>query len=138
MKRILVAIDGSDPSLRAAARAAEMAPKLGLGLTLAHVVPDKSYFAEWQIGGDEDELHRLRQQEAWSLLRRIAQHLPVAAELVCLTGTPAEAIAAAAKADDIEFVTLGSRGRTLIGGVLIGSVAHRLVHICGKPTLIVH
>lgn len=138
MKRILVAVDGSEPSQRAAARAAEMAPRLGLGLTVAHVVPDKSYFAEWQLGGDESEIHRLRHQEAWSLLRRVASALPIASEQVCLTGTPAEAIAAAAKAADVELVALGSRGRTLIGGVLIGSVAHRLVHICNKPILIVH
>ena len=138
MKRILVAVDGSEPSKRAAARAAEMAPRLGLGVTLAHVMPDRSYFAEWQIGGDENELHRLREQEAKALLQRMAAGLPVPAEQLALQGTPAEAIAAAAKADDVELVAVGSRGRTLIGGVLIGSVAHRLVHICGKPILIVH
>jgi nucleotide-binding universal stress UspA family protein len=138
MKKILVAVDGSQPSQRAALRAAEMAPRLGLGLMLAHVVPDKSYFAEWQIGGDESELHRLHEQEAQSLLRKVASALPIAAEQVLLTGTPAEAIAEAAKAADVELVALGSRGRTLLGGVLIGSVAHRLVHICNKPTLIVH
>lgn len=138
MKKILVAVDGSDPSRRAAARAAEMAPRLGLTLTLAHVAPEKSYFAEWEIGGDEGELHRLREQESRALLQRVAAGLPIPAELVSLQGTPAEAIAAAAKSDDVEFVAVGSRGRTLIGGVLIGSVAHRLVHICVKPILIVH
>ena len=138
MKRILAAVDGSDPSRRAARRAAEMAPRLGLGVTLATVVPDRSYFAEWQIGGDEGELHRLREQEARALLERIAAELPVQAELRTLSGTPAEAIAEAARGEDIEMLALGSRGRTLIGGVLIGSVAHRLVHICAKPILIVH
>ena len=138
MRLILAAVDGSDPSRRAAQRAAEMAPRLGLGLRLATVIPDRAYFAEWQIGGDEGELHRLREQDAHALLERIAAELPVAAELRTLTGTPAEAIAEAAKADDVELVALGSRGRTLIGGVLIGSVAHRLVHICAQPILIVH
>ncbi len=138
MKRILVAVDGSDPSKRAAMRAAEMAPRLGLGLTLAHVMPERSYFAEWQIGGDETELHRLHEQEGRALLHRIASTLPVVSDQVCLQGTPAEAIAAAAQADEVELVAVGSRGRTLIGGVLIGSVAHRLVHICAKPILIVH
>jgi nucleotide-binding universal stress UspA family protein len=39
MKRILVAVDGSEPSRRAAQRAAEMAQRLGLGLLLVHVLP---------------------------------------------------------------------------------------------------
>lgn len=138
MKKILAAVDGSDPARRAAQRAAEMAPRLGLGLLLATVVPDRSYFAEWQIGGDETELHRLREQDARALLEKVGAGLPVAAELLTLSGTPAEAIAEAAKAEEVELVALGSRGRTLIGGVLIGSVAHRLVHICAKPILIVH
>ena len=138
MKKILVAVDGSDPSKRAAQRAADMAPRLGLGLTLVNVMPERAYFAEWQIGGDEAEIHRLREQDSRTLLEKIAATLPVPAEIACLQGTPAEAIAKAASADDIELVVIGSRGRTLIGGVLIGSVAHRLVHISAKPILIVH
>ena len=39
MKRILVAIDGSDPSLKAARLAADIALRFGARLTLVHVVP---------------------------------------------------------------------------------------------------
>jgi nucleotide-binding universal stress UspA family protein len=47
-------------------------------------------------------------------------------------------LAQAAQADDIEFVVVGSRGRTLVGSMLLGGTSHRLVHICKKPVLIVH
>ena len=39
MKRILVAVDGSDPSLKAARMAADIALRFGAKLTLVHVVP---------------------------------------------------------------------------------------------------
>ena len=138
MRRILVAVDGSEPSRRAARRAAEMAPKLGLSLAFIHVVPSHALLSEWRVGGDEREMRELRRQEGLSMLSRVAQEIGVEPELICVEGTPAEAIDQVVKKDDVELVAVGSRGRTLIGGVLIGSVAHRLVHICSKPILIVH
>ena len=39
MKRILVAVDGSEPSLKAARMAADIALRFGSKLTLVHVVP---------------------------------------------------------------------------------------------------
>jgi nucleotide-binding universal stress UspA family protein len=99
--------------------------------------PDPSLFAEWKLGGDEAP-RRLREQEGRALLERIAGELPGQSEKLVLSGTPAETLAEAAKADDVEMLAVGSRGRTLLGGVLIGSVAHRLVHLCNKLILIVH
>jgi nucleotide-binding universal stress UspA family protein len=138
MKRMLVAIDGSEPSRRAARRAAEMAPKLGLSLSFIHVVPSHAILNEWQVGGDEREMRELRRQDGLSMLSRVAREVGVEPELICVEGTPAEAIDHVARHDDVEVLAVGSRGRTLIGGILIGSVAHRLVHICRKAILVVH
>lgn len=138
MKRLLVAIDGSEPSKRAAQTAAAMAPKLGLALAFVHVVPGHAVLNEWQLGGDEDEMREQRKQDGLAMLARVAAQIGVAPDLRCVEGTPAEAIEELARAEDVSLLCLGSRGRTLIGGVLIGSVAHRLVHICKKPTLVVH
>lgn len=138
MKRLLVAIDGSEPSRRAAQMAAEMAPKLALSLAFVHVVPGHAVLNEWQIGGDEDELREQRKQDGLAMLARVAAQLGVTPDLSCVEGTPAEAIEQIARQEDVSLLCLGSRGRTLLGGVLIGSVAHRLVHLCKKPTLLVH
>jgi nucleotide-binding universal stress UspA family protein len=62
----------------------------------------------------------------------------VQVETQILSGPAAEVLAEAAKADDVELVTVGSRGRTLVGSILLGGTSHRLVHICKKPVLIVH
>jgi nucleotide-binding universal stress UspA family protein len=138
MKRLLVAIDGSEPSKRAAKAAAEMAPKLGLSLSFVHVVPGHAVLNEWQLGGDELEMREQRKEDGLAMLARVAAQIGVAPDLACVEGTPAEAIEQIARQDDVSLLCLGSRGRTLLGGVLIGSVAHRLVHICKKPTLVVH
>jgi nucleotide-binding universal stress UspA family protein len=138
MRRILVAVDGSEPSRRAARRAAEIAPKLGLTLSFIHVVPSHALLSEWRVGGDEREMRELRREEGLSMLSRLARDIGVDPELICVEGTPAEAIDHVARNDDVELLALGSRGRTLIGGILIGSVAHRLVHICRKAILVVH
>jgi len=47
-------------------------------------------------------------------------------------------IAEAAQAEDVEMLVVGSRGRTLVGSMLLGGTSHRLAHISKKPVLIVH
>jgi nucleotide-binding universal stress UspA family protein len=138
MKRIVVAIDGSDPSVRAARRAAELARKLEMGLTFVHVVPSHAILNEWQVGGTERDLRELRCKEGLGMLSRVAKEVGVEPQLQCVEGTPAEAIEKLSHAEDVEMLVVGSRGRTLLGGMLIGSVAHRLVHLSRKAILVVH
>jgi nucleotide-binding universal stress UspA family protein len=137
MKRILVAVDGSEPSLRAARMAAEMAPKLGLSLAFVYVVPTAA-LNEWNAGGDEEEMREDRRQQALAMLAGVAKRIGAHPSLLCVRGHPAESIERLAREEEVELIVLGSRGRTLLGGMLVGSVVHRLVHICHKPTLIVH
>ena len=62
----------------------------------------------------------------------------VEVDVQLLSGPAAEAIAQAAQPDDVDFVVVGSRGRTLVSSILLGGTSHRLVHICKKPIMIVH
>jgi nucleotide-binding universal stress UspA family protein len=138
MKRILVAVDGSEPSVRAARQAAEMAPQLGLSLAFVHVVPSHALLKDWQVGGDADEMREERRQQGLAMLAGVAKQLGAHPSLLCVEGTPAESIELLAREEEVAFLAVGSRGRTLLGGMLIGSVAHRLVHLCKKPVIIVH
>src|SRR5205085_7766932 len=56
--RILVAVDGSDPSRRAATRAADLARRLGESLTVVHVLPPPPIFSEPAVLPDVAELER--------------------------------------------------------------------------------
>lgn len=139
MKRILVAVDGSEPSLRAAKLAAELSSKVGSKLTLAYVsvpivVPTEVYYVP------NADLENAEQKRADEVLRDSANLVRGTApevSAVHLRGGAAEMVADAALADDVDMVVVGSRGRNAVARVLLGSVADRLVHICKKPVLVV-
>ncbi len=47
-----------------------------------------------------------------------------------LDGSPTDAIVAAAKGENADMVVMGSRGLSNIGGLLMGSVSHKVSHLC--------
>ena len=48
-----------------------------------------------------------------------------------------EALAAAAEDEDVRLVVVGSRGRSTLTSLVIGSVSHGLLHHCPRPLLVV-
>jgi nucleotide-binding universal stress UspA family protein len=139
--RILVGVDGSDPARRAAQRAFSLASRLGESVTLVHALPPPPVFSEPAVVMNVAELERHFYESGKSILNKLSAEgraLGVQVEEQILSGPAAEAIAEAAQSDDVDFVVVGSRGRTLVGSVLLGGTSHRLVHICKKPVLIVH
>jgi nucleotide-binding universal stress UspA family protein len=139
--RILVGVDGSDPAQRAARRAFALASKLGESVTLIHVLPPPPVLSEPSVLINVAELERNVYQAGKTLLDKLATEgraSGVQVDTQLLSGSAAEVIAEAAQPDDIDFLVVGSRGRTLVGSMLLGGTSHRLAHICKKPVLIVH
>ena len=52
-----------------------------------------------------------------------------------ILGGPAHAIKQIADEVDAEMIVVGTRGRSQVGGLLLGSVAQRLLHIAGRPVV---
>lgn len=139
--RILVGVDGSEPALRAARRAFSMAPRLGETVTLVHVLPPPPIFSEPAVVLNIAELERRVYEAGKAALEKVESEGRAAGVQVdsqLLSGPAAEVMAQAAQAEDVDFVVVGSRGRTLVGSILLGGTAHRLAHLCKKPVLIVH
>ncbi|TMA20949.1 MAG: universal stress protein [Deltaproteobacteria bacterium] len=139
--RILVAVDGSDPSRRAATRAADLARRLGESLTVVHVLPPPPIFSEPAVLPDVAELERRVYERGKAVLDEIAdslRHDGLEVQAQLLAGPAAEVLAEAAQSSEVDFVVVGSRGRTLVGSMLLGGTSHRLIHICKKPVLVVH
>lgn len=140
MKRILVAIDGSDPSQKAAQLAAEIALRFGAKLTLVYVVP-RLLLPPDVYGLTIAEVEREHRAYAEKLVSDAVVKLNepgIDVDTQVLYGSPAEAIAEAAAAPDVDMVVVGSRGRGAVARVFVGSVSDRLVHISSKPVLVVH
>lgn len=52
-------------------------------------------------------------------------------------GSPAEAILEQAREVDAGLVVVGSRGLSNLGGLLLGSVAHKVIQLSSCPVLVV-
>lgn len=139
MKRVLVAVDGSESSLKAARMGIEVATKFGARLTLVHVVP-KLLLPPDAYGLTIAEVEKEHRAYAERLLDRTIAQLALEGVDVTKTilyGSPAEAIAEEAAASDVGLVVIGSRGHGAVARMFLGSVSDRLVHIAPKPVLVV-
>src|SRR5512138_409145 len=106
MKRILVAVDGSEPSLKAA----HVALRFGSKLTLCHVVP-KLVLPPDVYGLTIAEVEKEHRAYADRLLERAVASLEepgLETSTQVLYGSPAEAIAEEAAASDIGMIVVGS------------------------------
>jgi nucleotide-binding universal stress UspA family protein len=140
MKRILVAVDGSQPSVKAARMAADIAQRFGAKLTLIHVVP-KLLLPPDVYGLTIAEVEKEHRAYAENLLQKaieLLQEPGVQVSTTVLYGSPAESIAEEAAASDVGMVVIGSRGHGAVARMFLGSVSDRLIHISPKPILVVH
>jgi nucleotide-binding universal stress UspA family protein len=138
MKSILVGVDGSEPSHKAARLAAEIALRFGARLTLAYVVPRLLLPPDaygLTVAEVEDEHRAFGEKLLAEAVTRLGEGGVEVATLV-LVGAAAEGLAEAARAGDVDLVVVGSRGRGAVARVLLGSVTDRLVHISPKPVLV--
>jgi nucleotide-binding universal stress UspA family protein len=140
MKRILVAVDGSEPSLKAARMAADIALRFGSKLTLVHVVP-KLVLPPDVYGLTIAEVEKEHRAYADRLLEKAISALEepgLEISTTVLYGSPAEAIAEEGAASDVDLIVVGSRGHGAVARMFLGSTSDRLVHISPKAVLVVH
>lgn len=137
MKKVLVAVDGSAPSMHAARMALELAEATGAQLTVAYAVAPITLPGEvpFTVVNEVIKADTARGQQIVDDVRKDLGRSTVASRL--LEGSPAEGLAAMAEEEGFDLVVVGSRGRNAVSRLFLGSVADRLVHICKKPVLVV-
>lgn len=140
-RRVLVAVDGSDFSLRAARR--------GLGLLAspheptvlmvirppAMVLPPAETAPMTPVVPEEareDELARAHAEVAAA-----RQSLAVEAEARIEWGEPGSTICDIAAAERFDVIVVGSHGTGWMKRLLVGSVSHHVVHHAPCPVLVV-
>jgi nucleotide-binding universal stress UspA family protein len=135
VKKILVAIDGSDAAMHAVRTAVTIAKGLQAELTLAHDVPPTFVPPEVPFGVQPwtEEAVKLGEK----LLEQAAAEAGVTVARLNVTGSPAERLSDLAEQGNFDLVVVGSKGRGAVSRMLIGSVTDRLVHICKRPILVV-
>ncbi|MBI4011245.1 MAG: universal stress protein [Candidatus Rokubacteria bacterium] len=137
-KRILVAVDGSDHGLHAARAAARLARGLGARLTLLTV-----YHAPSAALGEPNYSTALGEalDHAREIIDRAREAVREAGgpepESEWLGGAPAETIVRAARDGGYDLVVVGSRGRSRVQAVLLGSVSTAVAAQAGRPVLVI-
>ena len=52
-------------------------------------------------------------------------------------GHAAREILADAKEHDVGVIVMGTRGRSELAGLVVGSTAHKVIHLADRPVLVV-
>ncbi|HWG85839.1 MAG TPA: universal stress protein, partial [Deinococcales bacterium] len=131
LQRIVVAVDGSEPSLLAARHAVGLARSLGAALTLLHVVPEAPLPLDVMgvyVDAAEESVGRARQAGQELLDGTLARfpNLVATTRLIDAGGSRVgDAIARAAAEDGADLIVLGTHGRSGLDHLLLGSVAER-------------
>ena len=137
-ENIVVAVDGSEASLKGLSIAEQLAKPTGAKLLLTCVIPPFGEGTELE-GMLPPGVHQRAQQEAEQIVSSVASRTKgVEVEQLVLNGRPAETLADLAEKRKAWLVVVGSRGRGAVARALLGSVADRLVRICHQPVLVVH
>ena len=140
--KILVAVDGSKPAIRAVKHAAKLAELMRLrapALTLINVHDDVGLrLAKSFVGNQEVENYLLeRSQVELKLARRWLDACGVKYKVAMCTGHVAQEIVRFAQKGKFDLVVLGSKGRGTLADLLLGSVAQRVLASASQPVLLV-
>lgn len=142
-QRILIPTDGSSYSETAIPHGLQLAKQLGLPVVFLHVL-DETISPVITSGSvpisqqfiDEFEA-RIQQagREALGRAQGHAREAGVAAESKLVQGSPASAILAEARTDDL--IVMGTHGRNSLAAFVLGSVTMRVLHQAPCPVLAV-
>ncbi|MFZ5475865.1 MAG: universal stress protein [Myxococcota bacterium] len=138
---ILVALDGSETSTRAARFASDLARQTGARLTMLIVITPPSAvavppFDVWSItrahpDGEHIALARKTMDEIEGELG------DKAAARVALATNYAQAICEEARKEGADLIVVGARGLGAVERVVMGSVSERVLRDAGRPVLVV-
>ena len=140
MKKLLLPVDGS-PSSR---RASELAVRLVSGKAGARVllVNAQSPVMAWEISPHVtaemvNRIHEKAGREAVRAAREVLDAAGIACEEHLLVGEPAEIIARVAEEQRVDGIVMGTRGLGPVKGLVLGSVANKVIHLAEVPVTLV-
>lgn len=124
--KVVVALDGSEPSLQGLQQATDLSRRVGATLTIAHVrhVPPAAYMATGAQGVGS-VMSALDDEEA--LTRQAAEKILSGAgvpwEFVVLTGSAGEQVVDLVRQQDADLVVVGSNKHGSLHNLVLGSTS---------------
>ena len=138
-KRIVVPIDGSKASKKAAKKAFSLAEKTDLDVTLMHVVhipatalpPTEATVYNPDVEGAV----RKKGRDILDEFKEMGSKSNVKIKTKLIEGVPDDEIVKESKKNDL--IIMGSKGHSAVGRVLIGSVSEKVLHHSDATVMIV-
>jgi nucleotide-binding universal stress UspA family protein len=146
IRKILVPVDGSKVSRKAAHYAVELAKDTGASVMLLSVI-DTRFIVSQAVSASaspthvresiEDYLNQSVRSSADDLAK-LCMKKRVRCKVAVRSGHPVEEIVGEAKKARADLIVMGSRGRSALRAAVLGSVAYGVMHKDSKiPVLIV-
>lgn len=136
--RVLVAVDGSEVSIRAVEHAAHIAKQDSAELIALHVVPVPPFEVQGRLVDHYDAARRTANKwmkDVETLAQ--ARGVRVKTEVVVGAYSVVDAIIGYAEAAGVDLIVSGTRGRTPSRRMLMGSVASGLVEYASCAVLVI-
>jgi nucleotide-binding universal stress UspA family protein len=135
-EKLLVAVDHSDITERVLAAARDLALLASAEVWVLHlrereVIPRAGLIATETV----DEAQANVDSAVAELIEAGVKAHGVVRNTIC--GYAAREIIAQAKAEDVNVIVMGSRGRGDLAGLVLGSTAHKVIHLADRPVLVV-
>lgn len=136
-KKLLVAIDGSENSLRAANQAATIASLAKDCAVEILCVADYSKTKSEVLYSESLEKLNLERRKKLQPAEEIFQERNVNYTVKILHGIPGPTIVSHANKNDFDMLIIGSRGLNTLQEMVLGSVSHKVAKRANCPVLIV-
>jgi len=140
MQKLLLPVDGSPSALRAAKFLTRLSGgQPGSDVHLLNVQPP-ILAGDISLNGSIEVASRMREQagrDAINGAREVLDAGAVACKEHLLIGDPAETIARVAQEQGVDGIVMGTRGMGLIKGLVLGSVATKVIHLVDVPVTLV-
>jgi nucleotide-binding universal stress UspA family protein len=137
MATLLVAIDDSEYTAAVLATATTLAKGLDSDVTVFHLRADEPAARGPVEGGETQASADNTVDGAVATLRASGVANVVGRVDRGLSGEAANAILDVAKDVDAQFIVMGHRGTGRLTGLLLGSVAHKVLSLADRPVVIV-
>jgi len=148
MRKILVPIDGSEGSSRAATYAGELARLAHAGVALLRVhspeiyqlsvlseIPPLTDFEYLEVM--EKQMNDPDKDPAFTSAQQATGDVPAGLTRHIVWGQPAEAICDFAREQGLDLIVIGSRGRSAFAALVLGSTSTQVLHHAPCPVTVV-
>jgi nucleotide-binding universal stress UspA family protein len=135
-EKVILAVDGSEHARKAVTLALDIARKSNADVVVVHV---REHIVD--LGGTWEQESNSRAQAILDDACKQLEEASVATRKVVRrslagSGRIAQEIVETADAEDAGLIVMGSRGVSDLRGLLLGSVAHKVLQLSSQPVLI--